>query len=294
LLVKIVQNCHNEIYQRCVLDDGDPNVDALPILTRQLSLLDDDPTYQQHWFNCEYGWHGTLTVHETLNAPSQRARNSSNGGTLTITQDTSGNRDFMVELANKKEQATGHAEGKVLETTRSVTSVPNCTLTTVAESAKATTGTGISSLRKVTSDKGNLVITFSGPPENTTQGQTGKTDSSCGAGGGTMPAMEMPLPSAPWRGTVTSMLSDPFAESISGSKTLVYVVNAAGVPVTGRIGEAGGAIRVPAIPGAGAVAAVVGEQIIPWLSTMPTGAGEGDQPSSTFELTWELLFGEVH
>jgi len=70
---------------------------------------------------------------------------------------------------------------------------------------------------------------------------------------------------------VTDTLSDPFTEVGSGSRTLLWVLNDAGMPT-------------PANDSA--------SQLLPWLAKTQAQPGlDGEQPTIRMEVTWNFAFG---
>ncbi len=291
LMTTILRNCHNQIYQMCVLDDGDPNASDLAMLTRQLGLLDDDPIYQQHWFNCEYGWHGTLTITESMQGSTSDQAGQS-GVSIGQTQRTLGSREFSIELPNKKEQAQGSANGHISDVTETVSSFASCRLLSSSEMNTVSNGTGASSLRKRSNADGLLTLIFAGPQEKGSMTTTLKgtvSGTNCGAQGPPIPSQEMLLPGPPWRGALADQLADPYSETISGSRTLTFLFNVLGELIPARPGEQGGTIRIPAIPGQSPAMEV--QVLQPWLHPNVPPSDPDDSPTITMTVTWNLQFG---
>jgi hypothetical protein len=261
--------------------------------TRQLALLDaTNSSYEQHWFDCEYGWHGTITVKERMEGSSSQ-RSSQGGADLVYSARTDGNRTLTIELPNKKEQAKGNADGKANGVMRNETTAGGCTLSIENGSNTVSSGAGQAALRKVSTAQGALSITFSGPQETgsvTASTSTRVSGANCSASPPAVPPIDRPLSGEAWRGDIGDTLADPYAVSISGSRTLTFQVNAAGVPVPARVGTQGDTVRIPAIPGL--ARAVQAQAVLPWLALSPPSADQRDGPTITMTITWNLQFGQ--
>ncbi len=83
-------------------------------------------------------------------------------------------------------------------------------------------------------------------------------------------------------------LGDPLAERVSGSGTLLFIINAAGVPTPAQQGAAGTPIRTPAAPGAPAP----DPHILPWLTTSPDSSVDpSNYPTVHVNIMWNMTFG---
>jgi len=288
LVVQILQNCDRVIYEQCVRDDRDPEGELLGALMRQLAYLDADPVYQQRYFNCQYGWHGTLTIHEEMAGSSRTQQSSSNGTSVLTTWETSGTRDFSVELANKKDGATGTAKGHSLTTQKTTTRDSRCTTTQTMTTEVSGSGSGDASMRKVSQPDGTLALSFIGPGEPGGKQHSGtSTQSNCGTNppSGT----DALISDAPYSGDVFDKLSNSLAESLSGTRTMQFIINAGGSPTLAQETSGGALIRVPADPGA---APLPGDNIHPWLfTTPPPGVDPSNYPTLRLRLSWNLTFG---
>src|SRR4029079_17825837 len=108
-LGKVLVNCHKQIYERCVMDDGDPNVESLPGITRQLGLMGFEGDYEAKTQRCQIGWNGKVTIREKLSG--RLSKTEAMAGTSVSTNVVfSGDRTFRVELISRG-LATGEAEG---------------------------------------------------------------------------------------------------------------------------------------------------------------------------------------
>ena len=113
------------------------------------------------------------------------------------------------------------------------------------------------------------------------------TQSSCGTNppGGN----DALLPDAPYTGDVFDKLSNPLDESIAGTKTMQFIINASGSPTLAQETSGGALIRVPAVPGA---ASLPGDNVHPWLFTSPPpGVDPSNYPTLRVRLSWNLTFG---
>jgi hypothetical protein len=295
---RILVNCHKQLYERCVMDDGDPNVIYLPGITRELSLFGFEGDYEQKTRRCEIGWLGKVTITESLQG--SLSKTDSMGGTSVSTSVVfSGSRNFKVEMITKG-NATGTADGRSQETTTTVARAGQCTTTMDQTGLRTTGGDGEAFLRKVSTETGKLLISFSGPRETGRSSTTGSirfSDSKCGQNGN-LPDAGAPTPPHPWPGQIADTLGDPFSEVITGSKSLTFVGNAAGALVPAQDNASGGVSRIPAIPGmprpgAGLDAALPSEsQLLPWLEMItPRPDLDGEPPVVRMQVEWELVFG---
>jgi hypothetical protein len=289
LLVQIVQNCDKEVYEACVRDDSDPNARYLGDFMRQLAFLDNNPVYEQRYFKCEYGWHGTFTIHEEMSGSSRSRQNGSNGSSTIFQWDTSGTRDFSIDLPNKKAGADGTAKGHSLTTQKIISTASNCTSTQTQTNEVTGGGSGDASLRKFSSQDGSLLIGFTGPNEpgskmhtsNTTQTNCGSTPQ--------IPGSDALISDAPYRGHITEMLGDPLIEHISGSRNMSFVINASGTPVLAQQTSGGSLVRIPANPGGPPVTA----DVTPWLDTSPgANVDPSNFPTIRVTVNWNLTFGQ--
>jgi hypothetical protein len=293
-LLKILKHCHKQMYEACVLDDGDPNAALLPGVTRQLSLMDGDPIYEEKSRRCSVGWHGTLSSSESLQGTLSRTVNVV-GGTATTTVILSGSRDLKIELSNKVADASGSVDGRVAQNRMDVGKSAKCTTTIEVNALKTSTNSGAATLRKHSSEAGALTISWGGPNEKGTTKTTGRTtysDSKCGTNVN-MPNLSGPVPSFAWPGQINDTLGDPYAEVITGTRTVYWVINSSGAAVSARAGDDGGVARIPGIPGAAVPAGA--SALRPWLSLVqPISPDlEGEPPTIKMDINWSLVFGEV-
>ncbi|HET7770440.1 MAG TPA: hypothetical protein VFN74_16815 [Chloroflexota bacterium] len=301
LTIEILKNCHDELYQSCVLNDSDPNLDVLGGLTRQLALfgVESGPkgSYQERWLRCEVGWHGTLTVTERVTASSRQQFPSAPGTSVTHTEDTGGNREVTIELPNRKQPSTGRAQGRIVQTSRQESITPNCRELLVNENETAAGGEGEASLRKGSDLAGTLLLSFSGPIETGYTKIGGRNESTCG-GAGVLPTYEMPGPRGAWAGVLSENVGDPYAEVLVGTKTLRFEVGAGANPSVPGMGGGGmpsipGLAGMPGMPG-GPGMVVPSDGANPWLvgRVQPTmGELAGERPVVTMVITWDLRFG---
>jgi hypothetical protein len=155
-------------------------------------------------------------------------------------------------------------------------------------------------LRKLVSQAGGLLISFSGPVEtdiNKTSGTLRYNDAKCGVNG-SLPNATQNFPPHPWPGQISETLGDPYTKVISGSRTMLWVINDAGAPVPARESSDGGASRIPAIPGlpanAGLPDGTSASPLFPWLSmSKPFPDAVGERPIIRMEISWNLVFGGV-
>ena len=290
LLVEVLKACHQQFYERCVLDDMDPAGGLLGGLTRQLALLGvDDLSYQNHWFNCEYGWHGTVSINEWLEGGTQSRHEVIGGMSASTSHTVVGARVLLVTLEHKKAPGTGQTNGRVSEVTQTIARTPDCTTTGTNERGRVMEGAGPASFSKSATRQGALTLTIAGPEESGTERQDIQTETSCFPIPRT-PPFESPLPSMLWHGVVTGRVEDPLAERIAGSTRLAWAINAVGQATPARTNEQGETVRVPAIPGAASAPA----QIHPWIHIAPVALdGQAPEfPTIIMEVTWNLAFGQ--
>lgn len=289
LTLQILHNCDKEVYDECLRDDGDPNAPFLGVFTRQLAYLEDNEVYQQRYLKCETGWHGTLTIHEEMAGASRSRQAFSNGTATTVQWDTSGTRDFSVERPNKKQGTTGTAKGHSLSTDKTITTDPRCTTTQTMTREITGEGSGDASLRLLISGTdGSYALGFTGPDEpGAAEHDTTSTQSNCG---GPQPPQTLNAigQTAPYRGTITDKLSDPLAETISGTRSMSFIINGSGALTLAQETSGGALIRIPAVPGG----ARVQSEIMPWLSTTPpSNVDQSNYPTVRVTITWHLAFG---
>jgi hypothetical protein len=296
-LGKILVNCHKQIYERCVLDDGDPNIESLPGITRQLGLMGIEGNFEARTQRCETGWNGKVTIRETLSGTLSKT--DSMGGTSVSTRVVfSGNRTFRVELISRG-FAIGDADGRSEKNENVVARAGRCTTTMDQIGLRTASGSGDAFLRKISTDSGKLLISFSGPTETGRSSISGRmtfSDAKCGQNGN-LPDTSAPTPPHPWPGQIADTLDDPLSEFISGSKSLTFSHNSLGVPVPAQNTPTGVA-RIPAIPGmprpgGGLDAALPSQsQLLPWLEMVqPDPNLEGEPPVVHMQIDWELVFG---
>jgi len=300
-LGKVLVNCHKQIYERCVLDDGDPNVESLPGITRQLGLMGFEGDYEAKTQRCQIGWNGKVTIRETLSG--RLSKTEAMAGTSVSTNVVfSGDRTFRVELISRG-VATGEAEGRSEKTENVVARAGQCTTTMDQTGLRTGSGSGEASLRKISTQTGKLVISFTGPTEtgrSSTSGRMTFSDAKCGTNSN-LPDAGAPTPPHPWPGQIADTLNDPLTEVITGSKSLTFSHNSLGVPVPARDTPTGPA-RIPAIPGmprpggvpgGGLDAALPSESaLLPWLELVqPDPNLEGEPPVVHMQIDWELVFG---
>ncbi len=290
-LVKILHNCHKQLYQRCLLDQDDPNVDALPGVTRQLGYYDDDPIYPQRSKRCEIGWNGTLTLSESMQG-SQSKTQSMAGSSVTTKLVVSGNRDLRIETLGRGQPTTGTVEGRNSQTTTTIATAGKCTFTSDLSLLKVGSGSGEATLFKHSNVDGELILSFTSPLEQGRQTTTGRStvnDTNCGSNA-SIPDQSTPLPSPRWPGQIREQLGDPYTEVVEGSKTIYWVVNAAGLPTPARGSDGGGVSRVPAVPGAPPLG--LANQLLPWLQVLQTAPDlDGEPPTIKMDIHWSLVFG---
>jgi hypothetical protein len=130
-------------------------------------------------------------------------------------------------------------------------------------------------------------LAFSGPTEpGGTQRSSGSTQSNC-SGTASNQSSDGVLSQAPYRGEVFDTLSQPLAESIAGSKTMLFVINAGGAPTLAQQTTCGSIARIPDVPGAS-----VRSNIVPRLTTSPSSNMDpSDFPTVRASVTWNLTFG---
>jgi hypothetical protein len=300
-LGKVLVNCHKQIYERCVMDDGDPNVEALPGITRQLGLMGFEGDYEAKTQRCETGWNGKVTIRETLNGRLSKT-DSMAGASVSTNVVFSGERSFKVELISRG-FAIGEANGRSEKTENVVARSDKCTTTMDQTGLRTASGSGDAFLRKISTESGKLVISFSGPAETGRSSVGGRmtfSDSKCGQNGN-LPEAGAPLPPMPWPGQISETLDDPLTEVITGSKSLTFSHNSLGVPVPAQDTPTGVA-RIPAIPGMPRPGAVPGggldaalpsqSALLPWLELVqPDPTLEGEPPVVHMQIDWELIFG---
>ncbi|HEU5318682.1 MAG TPA: hypothetical protein VFX49_21390 [Chloroflexota bacterium] len=290
-MYKIVRNCHTRLYEKCVLDDSDPDAALLPSVTRSMMLIDGDPVYEEKSRRCSIGWTGYLTVKESLqgNMTLTQAAGPTSATTRAV---ANGTRDVKIDLLNKSEGSVGTADGRVDENMTTVASVARCTSTSEQVTLIQSRGSGDALLTKHSSPTGELTLAFAGPTEDASISQSvtmAFNDPQCG-GNASLPAARQPLPGSPWPGLLNDRLNDPLTEMISGSRTLLWVINAAGVPTPAREGESGEASRIPAIPGLPAGTSAY--PLYPWVGlSQPMPDAGGERPTIRMEIKWELVFG---
>ena len=211
---------------------------------------------------------------------------------------------MTIERPNKKESAAGSANGhSESKQTGQYDSGPptrevpvQCRATTVGDSVIVSSGSGDAAWYKRGTADGPMLLSIRGPVEQsveqlssavtvtgtTTACPRSATGQSQNDQGGTA-----------WRGDVACTLDDPFAETLSGSTTLYFVINAGGVAVAARPDASGALARMPAVPGAPVEQAT--RPLVPWLhpgSTVSVSDWLGDPPVIKVEVSWNLQFGQ--
>jgi hypothetical protein len=292
-LLKILKHCQQQMYDACVQDDSDPNAALLGGVTRQLSLMDDDPKWDQQYRRCSIGWHGTLSATESLHGSLTKITRIGNVSASTKIV-LSGNRTLTVDLPNKVDGASGSVDGRATQTRTDVTVTGQCTTTIDQTVLKTSSNSGPASLRKHSLDAGALIIQWSGPLEKGSFRRTVSNtfnNSKCGVNS-SLPDSTAPIPGFAVPGQIADTLSDPLAETISGSRTLYWQLNASGEPTPARSTGSGGLVRIPAIPGAQITADA--SPLRPWLALVDPLEPDmdGDAPIIQMDITWSLTFGD--
>lgn len=292
-LLKILKHCQQQMYDACVRDDSDPNAALLGGVTRQLTLMDDDPKWEQQYRRCSTGWHGTLSTTESMHGSLSKTNRIGNVSASTRIV-LSGDRTLTVDLPNKVDGATGNVDGRATQTRTDVTVTGQCTTTIDQTVLKSSTNSGSASLRKHSLDTGALILQWSGPQEKGTFRRTAHNsfnNSKCGANT-SLPDSTAPLPTFAVPGQISDTLSDPLAETISGSRTMYWVLNASGEPTPARSTDSGDLVRIPAMPGA--QISPEAAPLRPWLSLVDALEPDmdGDPPIIKMDITWSLTFGD--
>jgi hypothetical protein len=243
---------------------------------------------------------GKVTITESLEGRLSKTESMA-GTSVSTTVVVSGNRNFKVELIERR-NAIGQADGRSQQTDTLVARAGQCTNTTEQTGLRTTSGSGAAFLRKVSTETGKLVISFSGPQEtgrSSVSGRSTWSSAQCGPSG-SLPDAGAPTPPHPWLGQIADTLEDPLTEVVKGSKSLTFVVNAAGAHTPARDTPTG-VSRIPAIPGmpsapqpgAGMDAVLPSESTLhPWIEMItPQPDLEGEPPVVRMHVEWELVFG---
>ena len=303
LVHAVLANCDEQLYKQCVLDDDFLQITELAMLGRQLVLMgDEDPKYQKRIFDCSYGWRGTVTLEETMLATSRRVDPHGNASETTI-KALSGIRDLKIERDNRRDNGTGSTNGRIESKQTGLydsgppsKTVPvQCRTTTEWDSVIESSGSGDAVWFKHGTADGAMLLSLVGPIEqgaerlSSAKSVTG-TSNECGRSSTNQSQSDQSGDS--WRAGITNTLDDPFAETLSGSTTLYFVMNAGGVAVAARPDSSGGLSRIPAQPG---VPVDPARQLVPWLhpgSTVNVSDWQGDPPVIKVDASWNLQFGQ--
>jgi hypothetical protein len=195
---------------------------------------------------------------------------------------------MTINLANKKDNATGTTSGQSVSTQQIVTADQKCTSTGTLKTERTAAGSGKAFLHKASTDKGSLALSFAGPGEPTNTHATNTSQSSCPGSSPPGQPSDTSTPAMSQRGEVTDTLDNAFAERITGSKTLRFVLNASGAPNVAQQTTSGSVVRSPAVPGG----PVIQSQYVPWLTVVPgANTQPEDYPVIQVQITWNLAFG---
>jgi hypothetical protein len=269
-MLKIVRNCHDEVYRRCVLEDRPPWPDVLASLNRDLEKLgSEEQVYKDRREKCFFGWGGTLTATEKLDAPRHAWDNSSGGEERSAYWSGSGS--FEMHLERHSHQSTGDATGMRTVVSGGSITTGGCRLDTEGETIHAGTGAGQALLQPSGSPTGEFRITFQGPQEARTEravqtrGQT-----TCGAATTRQP-QQRTLPDAKRAGEIVIQKDDLYDERLNGEVIDIF-----------RYDQRGG------------FAALFKDSGPPWLGTV-AGLGVPPQvpqpPTITVTIRYDLTFG---
>ena len=300
MMVAILENCSKQIYHACIADDKDPNTDELVMLARQLTYLTENPIHEQRYKNCRAGWHGTLTIKETLSGTASEQLGLGDA-TARNKVEYSGDRDFKIDRANKTEDPQGTAKARIVEKSTMTTKAVGCTVDQTSEITRSSSGSGEASfgriglpqrpvLKPADVQPGVVQLIVRGPNESQSMRTGGRAQMDCRGGFVDSPPFDQPSLLGPgYAIIIAEQVPDIYSESYVGSKTLIFLVNAAGELTAGTRGQ-DGPIRVPAKPGAPAPSMEI-PPIEPWIHPL-TPPPQPDAVSVQMEISWKLVFGE--